>query len=84
MSNVSPFLESGGYIPTTLRYAFISEHQLRRWMYNDDWLSDCESLGGEIRVYEVPDKFAIVGTTQCAYLYGKAKLVDKRKPTSIL
>jgi hypothetical protein len=37
----------GGYvkIPETLRYAFISEAQLKRWMYNDKWLPLVERLG---------------------------------------
>lgn len=45
MSNVQPFLRFDS-IPTTLRYAFISKEQLRRWMYNDEWLTACEELGG--------------------------------------
>lgn len=78
MSNAKPFLEFDT-LSNSLRYAFCSKQQLRRWMYNDRWLRECESLGGEVRVYQVPDKFVIVGTTQAAFVKGKEKLVCKMK-----
>lgn len=43
-----------------------------------------KSLGGEVRVYEVPSDFVIVGTTQAAFVKGKEKLIGKMKPSEFI
>lgn len=60
------------------RYCFASIEQLKRWMYNDEWIKEAIQLKAKVYTFEVEAKYLAVGTTQAIFVQGKAKLVKKQ------
>lgn len=49
------------------RFGFESIESLRRWLYNDTWLTELDGNGCVINVYEVPSDSVLRGTTQLEF-----------------
>lgn len=48
-------------------FGFGSVDQLRRWIYNDDWLRQLHNAGFILVTYDVPDEYVFLGNTQCVF-----------------
>jgi hypothetical protein len=48
-------------------FGFDSQDQLRRWVYNDQWMKDLDEAGFHLTVLDVPDDEIIAGYTQAIF-----------------
>ena len=67
-----------------LRWAFESPRSLRRWFYNDQWITNISECGGLLCTYEVDPATTVVGRTQVAFNCNTAKLVMKEPLANVL
>lgn len=65
-------------------FGFETVAQLRRWIYNDDWIRSFHDEGQALYVIEVPDEDLRVGHTQAIYLPDNAKVVEVRSLLSLI
>jgi hypothetical protein len=56
-----------GMIYGDFLFGFGSQDQLRRWVYNDEWMVKLDNAGFHLSVYEIPDEKMIVGHTQAVF-----------------
>lgn len=70
--------------PQGHRYGFLDLTMLRRWIYNDKWLTAMSNKGAVICTYEVPVESVIVGRTQLTFDFEKAVCLDRKPLASVL
>lgn len=70
--------------PVGHRFGFESLDQLRRWIFNDDWIKKLSDVGCVLCVYEVPDIALIVGRTQVTFSFEMATLIERSPLANIL
>jgi hypothetical protein len=70
--------------PSGHRFGFLDLNMLRRWIYNDRWLTAMSSKGAVICTYEVPEEFVVVGRTQLTFEFEKAVCLDRKPLASVL
>lgn len=61
---VSPwtFISKRGYF-----FGFDSQDQMRRWIYQDEWMKDLDDVGLHLTVYEVDPEDTVAGYTQAIF-----------------
>ncbi len=70
--------------PDGHRFGFDSIEMLRRWIYNDAWITALSDKGAVICGYVVPAEHVIVGRTQVTFMYEKAMCVSRHPLASLL
>ncbi|ATN92868.1 hypothetical protein QGX11_gp105 [Pseudomonas phage PPSC2] len=70
--------------PEGHRFGFLDLVMLRRWIYNDKWLTAMSNKGAVICTYEVPVESVIVGRTQVTFDFEKAVCLDRKPLASVL
>lgn len=70
--------------PQGHRFGFLDLVMLRRWIYNDKWLTAMSNKGAVICTYEVPVESVIVGRTQVTFDFEKAVCLDRKPLASVL
>lgn len=66
------------------RFGFQNMEQLRRWIFDDEWIKKLDNAGCVLCVYEVPDFAMIVGRTQVTFAFGSARLLARQPLANIL
>lgn len=70
--------------PNGHRFGFLDLVMLRRWIYNDKWLTAMSNKGAVICIYQVPKESVIVGRTQVTFDFEKAVCLDRKPLASVL
>lgn len=70
--------------PVGHRFGFESMEQLRRWIYDDNWIRKLADEKAVLCVYEVPDIALIKGRTQVTFAFDVATLLDRQPLANIL
>lgn len=70
--------------PNGHRFGFLDLVMLRRWIYNDKWLTAMSDKGAVICTYQVPKDSVVVGRTQVTFDFEKAVCLDRKPLASVL
>lgn len=70
--------------PNGHRFGFLDLTMLRRWIYNDSWITAMSEKGAVICTYEVPVEFVVVGRTQITFDFEKAVCLNRKPLASVL
>lgn len=70
--------------PSGHRFGFLDLNMLRRWIYNDSWLTAMSNKGAVLCTYEVPVESVIVGRTQVTFDHEKSVRLSRKPLASIL
>lgn len=65
------------------KFCFKDYSQMERWIYNFDWRVGLNEGGILMNVYEIDEKYVMIGTTQCTFNIKHAVLVDTFSPTAL-
>lgn len=66
------------------RFGFEDMAQLRRWIYDDQWVSKLSDNGANLVIYQVPTECVIVGRTQVTFDHTQATELSRYPLANIL
>lgn len=84
---LSGFASTGwirGFEPRGHRFGFLDQDMLRRWIYDDSWVTKLSDAGAVLCTYIVEADHAIVGRTQVTFRAENAKCVNRMPLAKIL